>query len=303
MIGYDTPLYILPFDHKTGIMRSLFGFDKDTLTSEQKEIVKDTRALIYEGFKLAIEKGIPKECAALLTDEEFGKNVLQDGKKEGYVIMLNTEKSGQDELEFEYGEGFGQHIEKFKPNFVKVLVRYNAEGDREINSRQLVRLKALSHYSHEHGYKFLIEPLVPAIDAQLAEAGSKENYDRALRPQLTVQMIQEFQNAGVEPDIWKIEGMETEEDYQEVVKSAQAGETRKQVGVVVLGRAETIAHVDHWITTGAKVPGVIGFAVGRTVFGNAIKNYVQNSTERQQAIEEIADNFFHFYQVFIDAKK
>lgn len=303
MLGYDKPLYILPFDHKTGIIHSFFGFDPDTLTPGQQSTVQDSRQVIFEGFKLAVERGIPKECAALLSDEEFGENVLQDGKKEGYVIMLNTEKSGQEELEFEYGEGFGQHIEKFRPDFVKVLVRYNAEGDREMNNRQLVRLNALSHYSHEHGYKFLIEPLVPATETQLAEAGSKENYDRAFRPQLTVQMIEEFQNAGVEPDIWKIEGMETEENYQHVVAVAQKGAERGHVGVVVLGRAETVAHVDHWITTGAKVSGVIGFAVGRTVFGNAIKNYVQNHAERQQAVEEIADNFFHFYQVFIDAKK
>ena len=99
-----------------------------------------------------------------------------DAKERGLLLAMPVEKSGQDEFDFQYGDDFGAHIEEFDPDFSKVLVRYNPDGDAEMNARQTERLKRLSDWLHEHDRKFLFELLVPAEDAP-ARAGR-----RRLRP-------------------------------------------------------------------------------------------------------------------------
>jgi len=178
------------------------------------------------------------------------------------------------------------------------LVRYNPDTQHALNQKSLAGLKELSDYAHAHGYKFLIEPLVVGSETQLASVNNdKYRYDTELRPKLTAQMITEMQDAGVEPDIWKIEGMFAAEDYEQVVSAAQKN-NREHVGVISLGRNETDEVVETWLKVGAQVSGVVGFAVGRTVFLDALMKYKNHEMSRDQAVTEIAERFKHFYDVF-----
>ena len=206
-LGYDKPLYILPFDHRSSYGSEVFGFH-DPLTPEQTAVVASTKQVIYEGYKLAVAAGAPKDKSGILVDEQFGAAVLRDAKASGYITAMPTEKSGQHEFDFQYGEDFGQHIEAFDPTFTKVLVRYNPEGDKVGNDRQLARLKRLSDWLHQHDRLYMFEMLVPAEQAQLDAAGSKQAYDTQVRPGLMVRAIAEIQDTGIEPDVWKIEGLD-----------------------------------------------------------------------------------------------
>ena len=172
-------------------------------------------------------------------DEQFGAAILRDAKAEGFTTACCTEKSGQEEFDFEYGEDFAAHIEAFGPTFGKVLVRYNPEGDRAMNQVQAARLRRLSDYLAGKGdSRFLFELLVPAEQAQLDRLkGDKKAYDLELRPRLMVEAIQELQAAGVEPDLWKVEGLDRREDCQDIVTAARAG-GRDAVSCIILGRGE-----------------------------------------------------------------
>lgn len=295
-VGYDKKLCILPFDHRS-YFTNLLGFD-ETLTDEQKKELSSYKKLIYDGYEKSLSMGVDKNISAILVDDVFGYDILIDAKAKGYTTLQSTEVSGIDHLEFEHGDEWQSWIEKAQPTFTKALVRYNVDGDTDLNQKTLENLKKLSDYSHAHGYKFLIEPLVPATSVQLEQLGNdKSRYDHELRPDLTVQMIIEMQNAGIEPDVWKIEGMYTEADYQKCVTVAQQN-GRNNVGIVSLGRNETDEVVELWLRTGAKVSGVIGFAVGRTIFLNALMKYREGSYTSDQASTEIAERFMHFYTVF-----
>ena len=208
--------------------------------------------MIYDGFKAAVAGGVPKEKAGILVDEQFGAAILADAAKHGYSTSCPAEKSGQDEFDFEYGEDFAKHIEAFQPTFCKVLVRYNPEGDKALNQRQSSRLKRLSDYLHSKSKsKFMFELLVPAEKAQLDKVkGDKKAYDLQLRPGLMVQAIQQLQDAGVEADVWKIEGLDRAEDCEKIVAAAQRG-GRDKVGCIILGRGEDDQKVREWLTTAA----------------------------------------------------
>ena len=301
-IGYNEPLYILPFDHRGSFQTKMFGWT-GTLSADQTAEIASAKQVIYEGFKAALHAGVPEQKAGILVDEQFGAAILRDARANGYTTACPAEKSGQEEFDFQYGEEFAKHIEAFQPTFCKVLVRYNPEGDRALNQRQAARLKRLSDYLHTDGRsKFMFELLVPAEKAQLDHVkGDKKAYDLELRPRLMVQTIMELQDAQVEPDVWKIEGLDRREDCEKVVAAARR-RGRDNVGCIILGRGENDQKVREWLTTAAAVPGFIGFAVGRTSFWNPLINMRAKQITRQDAVAQIAGRYREFVDIFDKAR-
>src|ERR1700730_3553884 len=301
-IGYNKPLYIQPFDHRGSFQTKLFGW-KGKLTEAQTAEIAASKQVIYDGFKAAIAGGVPKEKAGILVDEQFGAAILRDATAHGYLTASPAEKSGQDEFDFEYGEDFAKHIEAFHPTFCKVLVRYNSEGEKDLNRRQSARLRRLSEYLHAgSGSLFMFELLVPAEKQQLDQVnGDKKAYDLKVRPALMVQAIEQLQDEGVEPDVWKIEGLDRREDCEKIVTAARRG-GRDKVGCIILGRGENNEKVGEWLTTAATVPGFIGLAVGRTVFWEPLVGWLAKKNSRDEAVAEIARRYSAFVHLFEKAR-
>jgi 5-dehydro-2-deoxygluconokinase len=300
-VGYDKPLYVLPFDHRATFSEQMFGW-KGELSREQTEQIAAVKAVIYDGFKKAVADGVPKEYAGILVDEQFGATLLRDAAKQGFITACPAEKSGQKEFDFEYGADFGRHIDQFNPTFCKVLVRYNSEGDKDLNRRQAARLKQLSDYLHKSGRLYMFELLVPPEKSQLERlGGDKKAYDLQLRPALMVQVIRDLQDAGVEADVWKIEGIDRKEDCQKVVEVARRG-GRDKVGCIILGRGENDQKVREWLSTAAAVPGFIGFAVGRTTFWNSLVDYRSGKITRETAVAQIAASYREWVDLFEKAR-
>jgi myo-inositol catabolism protein IolC len=300
-LGYPRPLYLLPFDHRHSYVTGMFKFTPP-LTADEHDAVADSKQVIYEGFRHALGGDLPTGHAGILLDEEFGAGILHDAKAKGYVTALSTEKSGVDEFEFEYGSAFGAHIAAFDPTFVKVLVRYNPEDDAPLNERQTVRLTELSEYCRTAGRRFMFELLVPATQAQLDRVqADRPTYDLRVRPELMLRTIRALQEAGVEPDVWKIEGLERREDCERVVAIARRG-GRSDVGCIVLGRGADEHKVVRWLTVAAAVPGFIGFAVGRTTFWDAVADYVGKRATRAEAVARIAQRYRKWAAIFARAQ-
>jgi myo-inositol catabolism protein IolC len=296
--GYQKPLYILPFDHRGSFETGMFGW-KGALNAEQTAQIAAAKQVIYEGFQQALAQGAPQQKGGILVDEQFGAAILRDAAQKGYTFACPAEKSGQEEFDFEYGEDFAAHIEAIHPTFSKVLVRYNPEGDAKLNREQADRLKRLSDYLHAANRSlFMFELLVPAEKAQLQKVkGDKKAYDRELRPQLMIDTIKELQNAGVEPDVWKIEGLDRREDCAAIVETARA-DGRSAVSCIILGRGEDEQKVREWLTTAASVPGFIGFAVGRTDFWDPLVAWRDKKTSRETAVDTIASHYREFVDLF-----
>jgi myo-inositol catabolism protein IolC len=293
---------ILAFDHRSSFTEKLFGIKNRQPTAEEKKHIEEYKKLIFMGFRQALEKSVPREIAGLLVDEEYGANILREAKKNGFTFAMPVEKSGQAEFDFEYGEDYAKHIEEFDPTFVKVLVRYNPAGDAMLNQRQLRRLKTLSDYLRQTGKPFLFELIVPATSEQLAEAeGSKETYDQKIRPKLMVKSIKAIQAAGVEPSVWKLEGVDNPNDAKTIVNQAQSG--GRKAGVITLGRGESKEMVQKWLAVGAKIPGIIGFAVGRTIFWQPLVEHKAGTIGREEAVEKIALNYADFVRLWQNEKK
>lgn len=255
--GYNKSLYLLPFDHRQSYVSELLHLD-GPLTADQRNAIVDTKAVIYAGFRQALGDAVPIASAGILVDEEFGAAILRDANSNGYVTALSTEKSGLAEFEFEYGEEFASHIAAFRPTFAKALVRYNPEGDAEVNRRQTARLKQLDEYCRAVRQRFMVELVVPPTAAQQDRVDAfHTTYDLLLRPALTVQAIRTLQDAGIEPDIWKVQGFDRRSDYEHGVATARRN-VRSDIGCIVLGHHAAEDQVVRWLETAASVPGFIG---------------------------------------------
>ncbi|MEA2251526.1 MAG: hypothetical protein QOI62_910 [Solirubrobacteraceae bacterium] len=298
-LGYDGKLYILAFDHRGSFQKKMFGIQGDPTPEETAKIV-DAKHLIFEGMLKAGETGsVQEDQLGVLVDEQFGGDIPQQAKQRGLKLAMPVEKSGQDEFDFEYGEEFGDHIERFNPDFSKVLVRYNPDDAAELNRRQLERLRRLEDWLHEHDRKFLFELLVPATEEQLQSVGGDaERYDAELRPELMRRSIAEIQDFGIEVDIWKIEGVDAREDAEMLARQTRTGPGREHVVCVLLGRGASDEKVDHWLRVAAPVEGFVGFAIGRSIWWDALKGFLDGSLEREAAAQQVADNYLRFIRVY-----
>ena len=301
-LGYHGKLYLLAFDHRGSFQKKMFGIEGEP-SPEETETIADAKKLIYEGMEIAVERGVDAEAAGVLVDEQFGSDIPTLAREHGLKLAQPVEKSGQPDFDFQYGADFGQHIEDNDPDFSKVLVRLNPDGDAEMNERQLGRLKELADWLHEHDRLFLFELLVPAEDEQLESVGGDtDRYDAELRPELMRRAIEQIQDYGIEVDIWKIEGVDAQADAEMLIRQTRAGAGRENVTSVLLGRGASDEKVDHWLQQAAPVEGFIGFAIGRSIWWDALKGFLEEGLERRAAAEQIAENYLRFIKIYDDAE-
>ncbi len=296
-LGYDGKLYILAFDHRGSFQKRFFGIEGMPGPEDARRII-DAKQVIFDGMLAALEAGADPAAAGILVDEQFGTEVAQKAGAMGVPLSMPVERSGQDEFDFEYGTEYAAHIASFDPTFAKVLVRYNPEGDGAVNARQAAKLKELADWLHSTDRRLLFELLVPAEPHQLETVEHDAvRFDREVRPALMRVAIAELQESGVEADVWKIEGVDEPEDCAMIAEQCRmAG--RDHVGCVLLGRGADDAAVDAWLRAARDVPGYLGFAIGRSIWWNPLKFFVDGAMPRAETTAQIAKNFLRFIGVY-----
>ena len=298
MKGYSQDLYILAFDHRGTITKGLLGVEGREPTQDEANKVSEMKQIIFDGFLKANEYGITGGDPAILVDETFGLEVQQKAKEMNIKFAAPVEKSGQKVFDFEYGDQFGEKINEVGADFVKILVRWNPDDEEDIRETQGNRIKELSDWLTENDKKFLLEFLVPATEEQLASVENDQaRYDSEIRPKLAVKVVEEMRERGADPDIWKIEGLDTPEDCEKVAHAIRTGD-REDVIAVVLGRGASDEKVNEWLRAGSSVEGYKGFAIGRSIFWEAIKGFHEGEKSREEAVEEIAQSYLGFLSVY-----
>ena len=298
MKGYSEDLYILAFDHRGTITKGLLRVEDREPTQDEANKVGEMKQIIFDGFLKANESRITGGDPAILVDETFGLEVQQQAKEMKVKFAAPVEKSGQKVFDFEYGDQFGEKINEVGADFVKILVRWNPDDEEEIRETQGNRIKELSDWLSENDKKFLLEFLVPATEEQLASVENDQaRYDSEIRPKLAVKVVEEMRERGADPDIWKIEGLDTPEDCEKVAHAIRTGD-REDVIAVVLGRGASDEKVNEWLRAGSSVEGYKGFAIGRSIFWDALKGFHEGEKSREEAVEEIAQSYLGFLSVY-----
>ncbi len=283
----------LPFDHRSSFEKGLYGIEGRQPTKDEVEKLKKVKQVIFEACRIALQRGVPKDKLAVLTDEFYGSEVLRQAHDMGIMTAMPVEKSGQDVFDFDAGKGYKDQVKRNNPTFTKVLVRYNPEN-REDNAVQLKRLKELYDFLVGEKRRLLFELLVPPTRAQADKYGGA--FDAEMRPKLMIKAISEIQASGIRPQIWKLEGVDRQTDMKVIVKQVKSVD--RNAAIIVLGRGESEENVRRWLSAAAGVEGVEGFAVGRTVFMEPLKQMVAGRLDEQQAASAIADNYLRLVSLW-----
>jgi myo-inositol catabolism protein IolC len=293
----DRPLLILAFDHRTSLVRGLFHGDASA-AARRAPLAKQ---LVLEGLleALADDPHAGRYRPGVLVDEQYGAAVADAARAVGLVLSMAVERSGQAEVVLEYGADAQEHLARFAPDYVKALVRYNADDDPAARDRQLATLRDLSSALQAAGRRLMFELLVPGLPDQLASVGgSAARYDRELRPALTVRAMAEITAAGVVADLWKLEGLEDATDARAVAAQALSGDP--PAPCLVLGRGADRGAVERWLGIAAPIPGFGGFAIGRSIWWDAIGGWLAGERSAQQARAEIAAAYRGFVGTYLD---
>lgn len=291
------PLYFLAFDHRVSLIK-MFGENGGTYNGRTVDF-RDLKEVIYEGLVQSIEPlGLAPSDVGILVDEEFGADIARRAKKEGVILAMPAEKSLQDVFELEYGDQFDKHIEAFQPDQVKVLAIRNDGLKPEDVELSKSRLKQLSDWLKPRPYKFMLELLVFPTPEQLASVGgSQDRFDRELRPAMMVESIAQYQDAGIEADVWKVEGLLDIAHYQAVADQAQAG-GRDDVACIILGRGAPEPVIEEWTRKAAAVSGFTGFAIGRSTWADGLTGLMEGRLTRQEAVSAISERFSSYVRTF-----
>jgi myo-inositol catabolism protein IolC len=294
---HDDPLFILAMDHRESFGRTLFEVKHDDPDQAQVEAMRSAKLLIFEGLEVA-QPSVRSGRIGVLVDERYGQDVIDAVKASAnpMVLAVPVEASGHEWFTLEWGDKWLEHVESVKPDYAKVLVRDNPAFDAGQRDAQLTSLAQVSAGLQTVGVPLLYELLVPATDAQLAQAGPDAGeYDRDIRPGLVVQVIADNQAHGVEPALWKVEGLETVEAAQQVAAQAKAG--GRTTDLIVLGRDAPADRLDHWLEVASQVDAFVGFAIGRSIWEDVVSRYEAFGATDSAAVNarrEIADRYLGF---------
>jgi myo-inositol catabolism protein IolC len=298
-LGHDGRLYFLAFDHRGVFARSVLD-EEESRTPEQERTIADCKRVIFDGGAHALAAGgVVRGQAGVLIDEHYGGEVARAALENGVVQKMPDDEDDSDIFELAYGADFGAHIESFDPDFAKVLVRWNADGDRDGNAVQAERLRDLSEWLRARGRRFLFELLIPPTAAQLAQAGGEQlRFELEQRPALMVRGIAELQAAGVEVDVWKLEGIDDPADAAAVVEQARSGPGREGVVCTVLGAGAGAERVERWLRVAAATEGFCGFAIGRSIWREPLRRWLAEELPREQAVQQIAREYERLVAVY-----
>jgi myo-inositol catabolism protein IolC len=270
---HDDPLFILAMDHRASFGKTLFNVKNDDPDPAEVTAMESAKQLIFEGLQVALPS-VTYGRIGVLVDERYGQGVIDAVHDSGQplVLAVPVEASGHDWFTLEWGDQWLEHVEAIRPDYSKVLVRDNPDFDAADREQQFGRLAQVSSGLHGIGVPLLYELLVPATSAQLARAGHDAGaYDRDIRPGLVVQVIADNQAHGVEPTLWKVEGLETVEAAQQVAAQAKAG--GRTTDLIVLGRDAPADRLDHWLEVASQVSAFVGFAIGRSIWEDAVRDF------------------------------
>jgi myo-inositol catabolism protein IolC len=295
------PLFILAMDQRSSFAKALFGLREDAPEADLAKM-RDAKLVIYEGLHRAVASGLEVGRAGVLVDEHLGSEVARRAKADGLVLAMPIEKSGTNLFELEYGKDYPEHLAAFEPDFFKVLVRYNPADEVADRTAQIERLAEVSEWAAKTGWRWLFELLVPPTREQLAQEEDQFHFDRQARPGLTAETISGFSKGGVHPTVWKLEGYETTEGAEEVLR-AVAAQTDGSSECIVLGRNALMEQVEHWLSVAAPLPGYAGFAVGRSIWMAALQDLLAGRIDRDDAVATIASRYRTLVDTYCEARR
>jgi myo-inositol catabolism protein IolC len=290
-----TRIFALAFDHRNSFRRDFMGLRGEPAAGQHAAMVA-AKGVVVDAL-LAAAPQVDAGRVVLLIDDEYGGGFVPKAQAGGIQVAMPVEVSGQRELRYLCGGHPDRVVVAYHPDYVKVLIRYNPGGDTAMNARQRARLRELARWLDGRPQELMLELLVPPEDAQLEiVAGDRGRYDREVRGELTAAAIREIAGDGIRPRLWKIEGPESRADATRIAAAVRSADPDS--ACLVLGRGADLAAVRRWLVIAAETDGFTGFAVGRTLWWDALRAYTGGG-DRDAAVSAVATRYLDLVRDYL----
>ena len=272
----DQPIAVLAFDHREQAFSSVrpAGMSDDE--------IRRAKELIYEAFRAALAQGLGPVQPGILIDERFGSEIARDAIARGVTVMMPVERAAERVFTFEYGDDYADHLRRLRPNWAKALVHHlptDPEADKAV---QLERLRELSDFLAAENIPFMFELIV-------GEGEPDDNGVPGADVEVLRQSMAEIQDAGIRVSAWKVQGLASTEDAALI--AAQAGGSEHPAPCVVLGAGAPSEVIEHWLDVASATDGFSGFAIGRSIWGEPVTQWLDGKLSRESAIAGIAATY------------
>jgi myo-inositol catabolism protein IolC len=278
------PWFIFAFDHRNSFRAVL----KAVVGDSSHERVVAAKEVLFDGFRLAAREGLPTPGPAVLIDEEYASQFARPARDLGVRVIGAVERSGQEELQLEYGSAYLEHVDAINPDGVKVLLRWDPDGDAALNGRQGELLAEVSASIMTLGIPLIVEFLTPP------DPSSTKRTDTMVRA------IEQILAAGAEPAMWKVEGLDTTEGCQAVAEAISVG--GRPATAIVLGRGVTLGTAVGWLEAAAPVARFNGFAIGKTVWQEPLVAVLRGKRSRTEGVADIARRYKRLVDTWTSAR-
>ena len=225
----------------------------------------------------------------LLCDSRLGRNALYRAAGQGLWIGRPVEwpTSRPLTLEPEIGADYGGLAEWPLEHIVKVLCFCHPDDTPDMQAQQEATLQRLFQACRRNRLELLLE-LIPSKVGPITD-------------DTTAKLITRFYDIGICPDWWKLEPLQTARAWAMTVTAITSRDPHTQ-GIVVLGLGQTEQELAAAFKLAAIHPLVKGFAVGRTIHGDAGRDWMAGQLTDQQAVAMMAANYTRMCQYWDDAK-
>ncbi|MFT4028755.1 MAG: DUF2090 domain-containing protein [Protaetiibacter sp.] len=295
----EPPIAILAFDHRAEFSRSVFDRDPEQLSPAEFAMLSEAKSLVFEGFLAALPR-LGEVQPGILADEEFGGVVLERSRERDFLLALPVERADQEVFRFDYGDDFLEHITRYAPDYAKALVRISIHDEAGSIRLQLSRLRRLSDALAEAGIGFMFELVVRPSGRELEQVGlDTRRYEDELRPETMRATMRLVQEAGIAVDVWKLQGIATQADAESIAEQARSA--NPDARCIVLGGAADPRRVDDWLDVAASTHGFAGFAFGRNIWRDALREWSVGAASPDEVVSRVARSYLDFTGAYLGA--
>ncbi|HET7096741.1 MAG TPA: 5-dehydro-2-deoxygluconokinase [Casimicrobiaceae bacterium] len=218
----------------------------------------------------------------LLCDDRYGQDALNAATGRGWWIGRPVEWPGSNPVVFEHGRSIGTTLVSWPvEHVVKCLVPFHPDDEIGNRLENEAQLRALYDGVQASGHELLIE-IVPPKKLQQG-------------PDVLLRAMKRLYNLGIFPEWWKLPPPSAAE--WPAIDALIAERDPYCRGIVLLGLSAPIDALARGFAEAAASRSCRGFAVGRTIFHDAARAWLEGALDDAGLIAAVRQN----YEALIDA--
>ena len=253
-----------------------FAFDHRVQFAEMSKEHGRTEADIDHFKTLALravtELSNDRDGLGILVDNQMGRSALHAASDHDIWIGRPIELSGVFPLALEEGPDLGSRLAEWPVNHcVKVLAPLRMDDPEDVIAHHEQTLVRLADACRQTGHDFLLE-IINGRPGRPAE------------PDQILALMSRLYELGIMPDWWKLEPVDAPEFWAGAGDIVRANDPHLQ-GIIVLGKEMPDDELVTVLGVARGEPLVRGFAIGRTIFTDAARQWFAGDIDDSTATD------------------